>query len=136
MQDIAEQEHDVITGVRREQVVRTSCAHGVNKGRRTRHLPESKTELNEAQTQNYVWCCQSSWIVVGSAAVVESQLARERVDCLDLLIHGQYVVLVVMTVPCFSASESTIVLSPCMLYFVCVFNWFLLPRNSNVLNAF
>ena len=36
---------------------------------------------------------------MGSAAVVESQLARERVDCLDLLIHGQYVVLVVMTVP-------------------------------------
>ena len=58
---------------------------------------------------------------MGSAAVVESQLARERVDCLDLLIHGQYVVLVVMTVPCFSASESTIALSPCMPFFIVFF---------------
>ena len=55
---------------------------------------------------------------MGSAAVVESQLARERVDYLDLLIHGQYVVLVVMTVPCFRASESTIALSPCMPFFI------------------
>jgi hypothetical protein len=74
--------------------------------------------LNEAQTQNCVWCCQSGWIVVGSAAVVESQLARERVDYLDLLIHGQYVVLVVMAVPCYSTSESTIALSPCMPFFI------------------
>ena len=92
--------------------MRTSCAHGVNKGRRTRHLPESKTELNEAQTQNCVWCCQSGWIAVGSAAVVESQLARERVDYLDLLIHGihgQCVVMVVMTAPCFSVLNSALV---------------------------
>ena len=60
---------------------------------------------------------------MGSAAVVESQLARERVDYLDLLIQGQYVVLVlvVMTVPCFSASESTIALSPCMPFFIVFF---------------
>ena len=57
---------------------------------------------------------------MGSAAVVESQLARERVDYLDLLIHGQCVVMVVMTASCFSASESTTVLSPCM-PFLCVF---------------
>ena len=54
----------------------------------------------------------------GFVCVVESQLPRERVDYRDLLIHGQYVVLVVMTVPCFSASESTIALSPCMAFFI------------------
>ena len=62
-----------------------------------RHLPATKTELNEAQTQKLCLVLPNrlDCMAVDSDDVVESQLARERVDYLDLLVHGQCVVLVV-----------------------------------------
>jgi hypothetical protein len=52
------------------------------------------------------------------AVVVASWLAGKRVGCLDLLAHPRHVVVVAIAVPCFSASESTIALSPCIAFFI------------------
>jgi hypothetical protein len=83
----------------------------VNEGRR-KHRPENKR--NEAQTQNDATVA----VMLSSAAVVASWFARKRVGCLDLLAHPRHVVVVAISVPCFSVSESTIVLSPCMAFFI------------------